>query len=354
MMNARMALLAGAALAVMAMQPAVAQTNGWYTGLAGGAAWTDDTKVRNAPGGPAAVEHDPGFAVLGKLGYGFGEVRVEGELGYRQNDGKGANNVDLNTWSMFGNVLYDFAGMGSFVPYVGFGVGMQNIGAEGTVSGARFDDSAWAPAVQGIIGANYALSDNWLVGADYRYITGARAKFDSNTANVDAKSGNQNHVVTVGFTYRFGAPAPAPKPTPAVAAPPPPPPPPAPAPAVQAPPPPPPPARLPETYVVFFAFDKSDISPVASQVLDRAIADFRATGSTRVVIEGHTDRSGKDAYNQRLSERRAKSVADYLTAKGVAGSAIQTAGFGETRPRVPTADGERNEENRRAEIFLRK
>ncbi|MBP7065673.1 OmpA family protein, partial [Ferrovibrio sp.] len=242
---------------------------------------------------------------------------------------------------------------GNFVPCVGFGVGLTNISGEGRVGAVTFDDSAWAPAVQGIVGANYALNDNWLVGADYRYLTGGRAKFDSNTANVDGKGSNQNHTVMVGFTYRFGAPAPAPKPQPVVAAPPPPPPPPPPAPVVQ-PPPPPPPARLPETYVVFFAFDKSDISPVAAQVLDRAIADYRATGSTRIVIEGHTDRSGKDVYNQKLSERRAKSVADYLTAKGIGGAAIQTAAFGESRPRVPTADGQRNDENRRAEIFLRK
>ena len=59
-------------------------------------------------------------------------------------------------------------------------------------------------------------------------------------------------------------------------------------------------------------------------------------------------------YNQRLSQRRAQSVASYLRSKGVGQNAIQTAAFGETRPRVPTADGVRNEENRRAELFLRK
>ncbi len=352
MMQIRVALLAGAALAVLAAHPVAAQTNGWYLGLGGGANWVNDTKVGNAPGGPASVEHDMGWAGLGKVGYGFGDVRLEGELSYRQNDGKGANNIDLTSWSTLANVLYDFNGMGKFVPYVGVGVGLSAVNAEGRVSTVNFDDSAVVPAMQGIIGANYALTDNWLVGADYRYLTGARPKFEGSTAGTDAKGSNQNHTVMIGFTYRFGAPAPAPKPV--VASPPPPPPPPPPAPAVQAPPPPPPPARLPETYVVFFAFDKSDISPVAAQVLDRAIADYRATGSTRIVIEGHADRSGKDAYNQKLSERRAKSVSDYLSGKGIGGSAIQTAAFGESRPRVPTADGERNDENRRAEIFLRK
>ncbi|MBP7066531.1 outer membrane beta-barrel protein, partial [Ferrovibrio sp.] len=157
-MKLRAALLAGATLALMAAQPALAQTNGWYAGLAGGANWVDDTKVRNAPNGTASVEHDTGWAGAGKVGYGFGDVRVEGELSYRQNDGKGASNIEISSWSTMANVLYDFNGMGNFVPYVGFGVGLTNISGEGRVGAVTFDDSAWAPAVQGIVGANYALN----------------------------------------------------------------------------------------------------------------------------------------------------------------------------------------------------
>ena len=352
-MTMRVALFAGAALLALAAQPAAAQTNGWYAGLAGGANWVADGDV-NGVAATSGFDVDTGWAALGKVGYGFGDVRVEGELSHRQNDiGGTASSGDLKSWGAMANVLYDFAGMGRFVPYVGFGVGAMNFAADGRFGNVNVDDNAWVPAVQGILGANFEITDNILIGADYRYITGANPKFDSNVAGSYAKADNSQHTVMVGMTYRFGAPAPKPAPVAAVAPPPPPPPPPPPAPAVQAPPPP-PPARLPETYVVFFAFDKSDISPVASQVLDRAIADYRSTGMTRIVVEGHTDRSGKDVYNQRLSERRSKSVADYLVAKGIAGSAIQTAGFGESRPRVPTADGERNDENRRAEIFLRK
>lgn len=109
-----------------------------------------------------------------------------------------------------------------------------------------------------------------------------------------------------------------------------------------------------ETYVVFFAFDRSDISPVGATVLDRAVAEFRRTGSTKVRIDGFTDRSGTDGYNQALSERRAKSVAAYLNGKGVPATAIATQAFGETRNRVATADGEKNPENRRAEISFGK
>ncbi len=119
--------------------------------------------------------------------------------------------------------------------------------------------------------------------------------------------------------------------------------------AIAAPPPTPAPITA-ETYVVFFAFDKSDISPVAASVLDRSVADYRRLGMTKVRIEGFTDRSGSDAYNQALSDRRAASVTEYLARNGVPRSSIGAQGFGENRNRVPTADGERNAENRRAEI----
>jgi outer membrane protein OmpA-like peptidoglycan-associated protein len=106
--------------------------------------------------------------------------------------------------------------------------------------------------------------------------------------------------------------------------------------------------------VVFFAFDRSEISPVAATVLERAISDFKENGLTRIVVEGHADRSGTDAYNENLSRARAQAVATFLMGHGVATDNIETAWFGESRPRVQTDDGVRNEENRRAEIFLRR
>jgi OOP family OmpA-OmpF porin len=111
---------------------------------------------------------------------------------------------------------------------------------------------------------------------------------------------------------------------------------------------------MPEVYLVFFAFDKSDISPVAAQVLDRVVDDFHRTGSTRLDTQGYTDLSGSVEYNQKLSERRAEAVKRYLLAHGVQESQIQTEWFGKTHPRVATPDGVRNQENRRAEIYLKK
>jgi OOP family OmpA-OmpF porin len=135
------------------------------------------------------------------------------------------------------------------------------------------------------------------------------------------------------------------------APPPPPPPPPAPAPAAPAAAPAPePPAR---DYLVFFDFDRSNVRPDAASILDRVIEAIRELGSTGVDLIGHADRSGPDAYNQRLSVRRADSVRDYLSERGVPGGNVSTEGRGESDPRVPTPDGVREQENRRVEIRLR-
>ncbi|HLT76630.1 MAG TPA: OmpW family outer membrane protein [Ferrovibrio sp.] len=346
-MNVRIALLAGAALVGLASAPAVAQGQGPYVGIAGGASWIEDADISGAAP-VTTLEFDTGWAALLKGGYALGNgLRPELELGIRDWDVDGANggiaaSGELKMYTVFANLNYDFLPNGNWSPYLGAGLGVARFSGDVTAGGVTGSgqDTTWA--AQGIAGLWYALNNNWLVSADYRYQFGGDPDFGGGV-----EGDHSIHTVMLGLTYRFGAPAPAPQPAVAAPAPAP-----APAPAAAAPPPPPP--RLPETYVVFFAFDRAEVSPVAAQVLDRAIADFRSTGMTNIVIEGHADRSGSDAYNQRLSQRRAESVAAYLRSKGIGQNAIQTAAFGESRPRVPTADGVRNDENRRAELFLRK
>jgi OmpA-OmpF porin, OOP family len=104
------------------------------------------------------------------------------------------------------------------------------------------------------------------------------------------------------------------------------------------------------TYLVFFAWDQADLTPVTQAVLAQVVADYARGGPARVVIAGHADRSGTDAYNQALSEQRAQNVARALAARGVPQSALDVQGFGESRPRIPTADGVREPQNRRVEI----
>ncbi len=136
---------------------------------------------------------------------------------------------------------------------------------------------------------------------------------------------------------------------------PPPPPPPAPA-VVQAPPPPAPTPAVARKIVlrgVHFDFNKAVIRPDARPVLDEAIAALTSEGRVAVIAEGHTDSKGSDAYNRKLSLRRAKAVRDYLVAGGLAPDRISYEGLGKSHPVASndTADG--RAQNRRVELRIR-
>jgi outer membrane protein OmpA-like peptidoglycan-associated protein len=114
---------------------------------------------------------------------------------------------------------------------------------------------------------------------------------------------------------------------------------------------------------VLFDFDKADILPKAEATLQQAAALIAERGSDRtsVRIEGHTDAKGDDAYNQRLSERRAQSVRAWLSKQGGLGEfEFEAAGKGETQPVAPNAktdgsdDPEGRQKNRRVEIVVKK
>ena len=120
------------------------------------------------------------------------------------------------------------------------------------------------------------------------------------------------------------------------------PPPPAPPPAAAPPPPPPPPARAPAPQVqkitlaskALFDFDKAVLKPEGKAAIDtEIIAKLKDVQKLELVlVTGHTDRIGTQAYNQKLSERRADAVRDYLVSKGVAKDKIETLGMGKTQP----------------------
>ncbi|MFT3764666.1 MAG: OmpA family protein [Minicystis sp.] len=103
---------------------------------------------------------------------------------------------------------------------------------------------------------------------------------------------------------------------------------------------------------VLFAFDSDTLAPGAAGELDRVVATIRARPGARVTVEGHTDDVGDDAYNQALSERRARAVADHLAQKGIPRDRIEARGLGETRPVVPNDGDEGRRKNRRVEIVI--
>jgi outer membrane protein OmpA-like peptidoglycan-associated protein len=134
--------------------------------------------------------------------------------------------------------------------------------------------------------------------------------------------------------------------------PPPPPPPPKPAPVVEEPAPvvPPPVKERIVLRGVNFDFDKAEIRPDAAIVLDEAISILAKRADVAVRVEGHTDATGPEVYNQGLSERRASSVLQYLAEHGIAASRLSSAGFGESQPIATNDTREGRALNRRVEL----
>jgi outer membrane protein OmpA-like peptidoglycan-associated protein len=127
--------------------------------------------------------------------------------------------------------------------------------------------------------------------------------------------------------------------------------PPPPPPAPPPPPPPPPPPAV-KTFIVFFDFNKSNLTEEAQSVVGEAAKTAKATGMVRIVVTGHTDTVGSHSYNQALSERRAGAVKDGLIAQGIDGGGISTVGKSFDDPLVPTGPNVREPQNRRAVIDL--
>jgi OOP family OmpA-OmpF porin len=107
-----------------------------------------------------------------------------------------------------------------------------------------------------------------------------------------------------------------------------------------------------QAFIVFFAWDDAAITPVGRTVLQQVAEAYAAGSSPKIVLAGYADRSGTEAYNLQLSERRAKNAAAELAKLGVPAEAMDVTWFGEANPRVPTADGVREPQNRRVEFTL--
>lgn len=104
------------------------------------------------------------------------------------------------------------------------------------------------------------------------------------------------------------------------------------------------------SYVIRFGFDRRDLTEDNKQLLDAAANDIRICGGVRVVLSGHADRAGSESYNMSLSSARLVSVSNYLKAHGVDLARVRIEPFGESKPAVPTPDGQPEAANRRVEL----
>ena len=206
--------------------------------------------------------------------------------------------------------------------------------------------STGAFAYQGIFGLaapiripTGTVRDRWnTVSWGWPTRSGPRVDFRSpepyTYANVQKYQDDYNHSILIGLRYAFNTAPTAPCRGTAAAG------------AATAP----TPAR---TYLVFFDWDRSDLSDRARQIVAEAAQNSTRVQTTQIEVQGNADRSGTPAYNQRLSLRRAQTVAAELVRDGVNQSAIAIQAFGDTRPLVQTAAGVREPQNRRVEIILR-
>jgi outer membrane protein OmpA-like peptidoglycan-associated protein len=104
---------------------------------------------------------------------------------------------------------------------------------------------------------------------------------------------------------------------------------------------------------VYFDFDRSSLRPDALRLLDDAVTKLQANPGKNLIIEGHTCNIGTAEYNLALGERRARSVVDYLSSRGVSASRLEIRSYGEERPKFDNAREETRRLNRRAALVVK-
>jgi OOP family OmpA-OmpF porin len=350
----RKVLLATVALVALPLtaQAQSLQYPGFYIGAEGGVNWllnatSNATATVFTPVGPFTssgnvnLNFNTGWAAGGSIGYDFVGPRVEVEGIYRQNTGNvtipgfaGSNGLTASNVGVMANVYYDFLAGQTIVPYIGAGLGVAftqvQLYGVGTSNSTQF-------AYQGIIGVGWNVSPMIRLNLEGRYygttspnynVSGvASAGGFSVPFNISGTYPDNNISLMASVHFRFGAPA-------------------------EAPPPPPPPSVAPPSFMVFFDWDRSNLSQQALTTIQQAANAFKAKGSARITATGHTDTSGPEAYNMALSLRRANAVKDALVRDGVPAQAITVIGMGEKGLLVQTGDNVREPQNRRVEIVI--
>ena len=299
------------------------QYPGFYAGIEGGGTWMFNT-TSGTPMGSGTIYPALGWAAGGMIGYDFVGPRVEIEGVYRNNQATvgagpfnafGASKDDIG---VLANILYDFNPGGTIVPYIGAGAGVAFVRT--SALGLSSDSTQFA--YQAILGVGYNIDPQFRVNLDARY-------YGTTSPNLAGNTYSNNNISTMlSLQMRFGAPTAAPPPPPMPA-----------------------PVAAP-SYMVFFDWDRSDLSAQALSTIRQAAGAFKTKGSARITATGHADKSGPENYNMALSLRRANAVKDALVREGVPAASIAVVGRGESQPLVPTADGVREPQNRRVEIVV--
>ena len=291
------------------------------------------------------LKSDDGYGVSIKLGKELSPSwDFQGGLGYNrasEDTGIAGAGGHYKQTTLGLDALYMFS-RSNFRPFLlaGVGAARNKVGYDYPGVAGRSSKTSWLGNVG--IGAQYLFNDTFGLQADLREQWSDAPLGRTSLGHADDSSTVANTLLNIGGIFRFGAPAPvvaaaAPEPAPMPIAEPAPPPAPAPEPA---------PAPAPvackptmDTITVdaekLFAFDKANLQAGAKPILDDAVAKIKANPELKaVIVTGYTDRIGSDKYNQKLSERRAKQVADYLVSQGIDSGMIQSVGKGKADPVV--------------------
>jgi len=374
-----------AAAASLALAPAANAYEGLYGAIGAGLSYMGyENDVSNDglnPPGPFAfdssADYDRGIGVYAALGHAWDTgLRAEFEFSYRSSDidqidpvagafsglPSGSISGDTTTYGFMANMLYDLEGLSDrFTPYGGGGVGLAIIDHE--IAGSFGASAPTAPlsiaygnnktslAVQGIAGVAVDLAENLVLDISYRYFRPQKRTFNGtiNGSPAGIRVGSASHNIFAGLRWNFGESAPA---------------------AVQykdcwdgssvpisteCPP------QVfeeqsadldPIAFTVYFDYDKANLTPQASTLIEEAAGRALQNDIDDVVVSGNTDTSGSSAYNQALSERRAGVVRDALIANDVPADRVRTEAYGESNPAKATPDGVREPLNRRSEVSI--
>lgn len=378
-----------AAAATLAVAPSAHAYEGLYGAIGAGLSYfgyENDVSTDGASGNApinfdSDADYDNGIGVYTALGYAYASgLRTELEFAYRNADidqidpdGPGFSGIpsgsisgDTTAYSIMANALYDFKGITGdrLTPYIGAGIGVAIVDHEisGNFTGASqptqplsisYGGTRARPAFQGIAGVAVALAEDLSLDLSYRYFTSLKpdvaGQVNGTPTNISVE--NESHSLFAGLRWNFGASAPV-------------------APPVQykdcwdgssvpisaeCPP------QIveqqdanldPVNFTVYFDYDKSNLTPQASTLIQEAASRALQNDVDTVVVSGNTDTSGSSAYNQALSERRARVVREALVANGISADAIRTEAYGESNLAKPTPDGVREPLNRRSEVSI--
>ncbi len=346
------------AIAAHADEPA-----GWYVGAEGGLTHEDKLKTDLPPTNTrlatgqrtnSEIKSKEGWVGAAEVGYNWGNnIRTELEGTFAENSARRAFGIGAvgrtDLAAGFVNAFYDFD-LTQFnislpiVPYIGAGAGAGYWGQEAThpegvaaPRGGIVSGNGFAFIYQAIGGVAYNVDDNWALTADFRYMDTPAADFGDNKPKYVTNHLHEEQVL-FGVRYTFNQPTPAPVPpaTPPVT--------PAQPPKVQ--------AAAPTSFLVFFDFNKYNLTSDAQRIVDNAAADAKNGKVTRIDVTGHTDTVGSDAYNMKLSKRRAETVKAELVRQGIPAKEIDVHADGKKDPLVPTGDNVREPQNRRVEIVF--